>query len=85
MNWDYRLVKELFVCIVGDKEVSKYELSIREAYYNKEGKVHSITENPVTVTSTEGMEDVESTLKLMISAASKPVIDLDTFVFAEYN
>jgi hypothetical protein len=71
---------------VGDDEsISKYECSIREAYYNKDGEVISITSNASRVASDDGLVDITKILKMMMLATDKPVIDLETFVFAEYK
>jgi hypothetical protein len=89
MAWNYRVCKtEKTVCEdIGP--VCSY--AIHEVYYNKDGSIWAITENPVTVVadrfisdSTETEEwalgEMERTVQYFARAVRENVIDLDTFV-----
>jgi len=53
--------------------------AIHEAYYNKKGKITSLTLNPVTVqTETHNKSEFNRVLKWMRQAVNKPVIDYET-------
>jgi hypothetical protein len=80
MGWNYRIVKQTY-CKGEESEETLYEM--REAYYNKDGSIWAITENPVTITSEEGVENIKQVLEWMSLALTKDVIDADTYVFSE--
>lgn len=80
MGWNYRIVKQTYR--KGEEcEETLYEM--REAYYNKDGSIWAVTENPVTITSEEGKENIKQVLDWMYLALEKEVIDADTLQFAE--
>lgn len=94
--WNYRLCKKTHRGDTNDpNKVTCVSYEIHEAYYNKDGSVWAITEDPVTVGSyLEFMEEIDEieaeklaelgkTLDWMRLALDKEIIDLDTYVFAQ--
>lgn len=68
--WNYRVVKTDFN---GDYS----RLAIHEAFYDDNGKLITITEDPVTVNADleEGVEGLKEILEHMMLALAKPVIN----------
>ena len=77
------------------------EYTIREAYYNNDGELCAVTENnpPIGVYATneyfppevpepseeEIMNELRETVKRFEKALSKPIVDLDTIVWADWD
>lgn len=77
--WNYRLCKETV------NNIAVY--SLKEVYYNKNGEIWAVTENPASfviddLSEEEMMQDFTKTIQLMNLAKEKPIVDLDTIVFA---
>ena len=81
MSWNYRVVKATYD-VQGEKD-EEVLFEIREVYYNKDGSIWAISENPITVTSDEGIDNMRQVLEWINAAVEKDVIDLSTVVFAE--
>jgi len=79
MSWNYRVCKITYNQGTDYEEVS-YE--IREAYYNKDGGIWAVTENPKGIAA-DSEESILTSLEWMKQAVERPVLDLDTFVFAD--
>ena len=78
--WNYRICKETVNDIV--------VYSLREAYYNKNGEIWAVTENPASfvvddLTESEMKDDFAQTMIYMAQAGTKDIIDLDTIVYAD--
>lgn len=95
-HWNYRVCKETRYWEFEDKgQQSAATHSIREAYYNKDGGIWAVTLEPKPITAeisdfdldteSECIESMKSQMELMQLAYSKPVLDLDTFVFADMD
>lgn len=74
-TWNYRLVKYKDGCGYG----------VHEVYYNLAGQPTDMTENPVGFTEDtpeQVFTQMETALK---DARERPILDLDTFEWAEYD
>ncbi len=69
-HWNYRVMRH----VVEDEVIH----SIHEVYYDENGKVNGWTQEPIFVSSTEGIEGLRWQLVEMEKATSKPVLDCDT-------
>jgi len=69
---------------------------MHEVYYNSAGEIWAVTENPIAVltdtapgtgneTEDECVNTIESILGMMLTAAAKPVVDLDNIVYADQD
>jgi len=79
MTWSYRIVK------LTDPVSGEVGYSIHEAYYNRAGEVHSITQDavaPFGETPDELITDLEHMLK---DAKSQAVLDGDNLTFANMD
>ena len=63
-NWNYRIVRHPAIRIE-DEEVSDEFLAVHEAFYNKDGTLFAITEDPV-IPMGENFEDLVSDLTQML-------------------
>lgn len=71
--WNYRIVRDR----IGDAEF----LSIREAWYDRQGIPRSIAPEP-SPPAGETVQDVEADLKTMLLAVERPVLDAADFARA---
>ena len=81
-TWNYRIVRKK---VEDNPEVFRY--GIHEAYYDKNGKISAITEEPEDVVSFTGdiepdglkthEEVLKEILRLMLLACDKPMLDWD--------
>jgi len=69
-HWSYHVMRR-----VEEDEVIH---SVHEAYYDENGKVNGWTQEPISVSSTEGIEGLRWQLAEMEKATSKPVLDYNT-------
>lgn len=76
MTWNYRLCKRTASC--------EEFYGIHEVYYNSDGEITMVTENPVDVFG-ETASEVRSILNMMKAALKKDTIDLDAIVFAKVD
>ena len=67
-HWNYRIVRSY----PANKEEAWY--SIREVYYDNNGKVNGWTENAIAPESNT-IEGLLETLQLMLNCLDKPVLD----------
>lgn len=74
MTWNHRVCKKT--------EGTDVLFGFHEAYYNKAGEVAAITAEPIRIFS-ESVEDLQIILDRLAIAMSKPVLDMDTIVYAE--
>lgn len=94
MTWNYRVCKETRKWETSTQKGETVEYGIREAYYNSKGEVQFVTVEPKAVITdlcpftcedeAECLESLKSQMDMMTLALSKPILDLDTIVFAEY-
>jgi len=97
MSWNYRVCKTTTTGVYGnDKPWTNISYAMHEAFYNSDGEIWAITENPVTVgtdtspgsdqeTEDECLLAIESVLDLMHGAIHKSVVDLDNIVYADQD
>lgn len=78
MTWNYRVCKETKEAGSGPVDI----YSIREVYYNKEGKIYAYSENPIAPYG-ESPEELEADLELMLRARTRPILDLAEVEFAD--
>lgn len=78
MTWNYRLCKYTY------KKDSYEEIyyEIREIYYNENGDICAVTENPAGLLA-ESPEEMKEVLKRIGIALEKDIVDLDTIKFAD--
>lgn len=71
--WNHRVVKRDFdTC--SEKETRYY---IAEAYYDENGKVFAITDDPVDPGFGESIEELKQSLEWMQKCLEHPVLDYD--------
>jgi hypothetical protein len=74
MTWNYRVCKETYPEGLLNEE-DYY--SIREVYYDDDGKITGVTENAVGV-SGYTIDEIKFSLEKMQLALNKDVVDIDT-------
>ena len=74
MSWSYRVVKQVTKIPLGDIDIS---YGIHEVYYDENGDIVNISENPSYVIS-DDVNGLERNLQNMLEACKKPVIDYNT-------
>jgi hypothetical protein len=86
-TWNYRLCKE--TAREHDGEPVIY-YSLREAYYNADGEIWAVTEGEASVgfdqypfENFDPVKEAERTFDRMRQALDRPIVDLDTIVFAD--
>lgn len=72
MTWNYRVIRSK-----PDANGEHY-YAIHEAYYDEDGKPHSITQNPVSVFS-ETFDGLREELNLMLVALKEPILEENSF------
>ena len=72
-HWNYRICKETI-----QDETS---FTVREVYYNKKGEIWGSTVNGASPYG-ESFREIMGDLARMLAAGLKPVINLDTLVYA---
>ena len=68
MTWNYRIVKTYH------KESKEYIYAIHEAYYDEQGNVNGITQNPIRIMC-ESTDGIKWTLERISEALTKPVLE----------
>ena len=66
MTWNYRIIKR-------ENEIWTY-FAIYEVYYNKNGKITSWSEPPISPYGEDDVEDLKRDFKLMEKAFEKPIL-----------
>lgn len=86
-TWNYRLCKE--TAREHDGEPVVY-YSLREAYYNDKEEIWAVTEESVGIgfdqysfEDFDPIEEARTALDRMRQALDRPIVDLDTIVFAD--
>ena len=69
MSWNYRVVKDI-------------EFGIKEVYYNKDGKVCTMTENFVYPHG-ESFEELCNNIQNYLEALEKPILDAEEIEYAK--
>lgn len=94
--WNYRLCKNTYrTSATNPEEITCVSYEIHETYYNNNGDIWAVNEEPVTVgayidlpseeTEAEKLIELGLTLDQMRVALHKGIIDLDTFEFANHD
>jgi len=74
MTWNHRVVRRTYPNTHMDDSIL-YE--IHEVYYNEDGTIGSITEEPISIIE-ESVEDLKSTIERLTKCLTTPIIDYDT-------
>jgi hypothetical protein len=74
MTWNYRVCRETYNKGTAHEEVG---YTVREVYYDKDGKITACTENAVSAYG-ESVEEIKSVLERMQLGINKEVVDVDT-------
>lgn len=83
--WNYRIVRRRFVHKdESGQEHEHFRYAIHEAYYDANGHVGGITENPVDP-SGEDVEELRHDWISMADAFSQPILDYDALPEPEYS
>jgi hypothetical protein len=80
--WNYRVVRKRYVN--PDTERVSYTYAIHEAYYNNNGHVGSITQNPVEPFG-ENVEELRHSWIMMAEAFGQPLLDFDRIPESGYE
>lgn len=86
--WNFRVCKEKYKDI-GDV----WELSIREVYYNDDDSIWAVSQNAISAhgeidedsDEAAALKDVKADLQRMQECTEKPILDLNTLVFAAHE
>lgn len=86
-SWNYRLCKETVREYDGEPVVY---YSLREAYYNANDEIWAVTESSPGIgfdqysfEDFDPIEEAKTALNRMRQALDRPIVDLDTIVFAD--
>lgn len=85
MSWNYRVCKKVSSYKV-DLSNDVYEedyFGICEVYYNEEGEI-AFTSDTFQDPCGGTLEELKTSFNMMKEAFNKPVLDLDTIVYAQY-
>ena len=84
--WNYRVIRKKHVCMhaTQTRERVDYTDGIHEAFYDENGYVGSITQNPVEPFG-ENMEDLRHSWVMMAEAFGQPVLDYDNIPEPGYD
>ena len=76
--WNYRVVRKKHICVdsTDKKERVDCTYAIHEAYYDKEGHVGAITNDPVGPLG-ENIEELRHSWVMMAEAFGQPILDYD--------
>ncbi len=80
MSWNYRVIKRL-QDIPGGQGKRWYYSGIYEVYYNSDGDICLISEEPIAPIGSN-FEELRGKMNHMLSALGKPVLDYDKIEFA---
>ncbi len=77
--WNFRIVRKRFVNSVTDgrNQRASYTYAIHEAYYDNNGYVGAITQDPVEPFG-ENIEELRHTWVMMAEAFGQPILDFET-------
>ena len=84
--WNYRVVRKRINLIdpVDEKERIEYSYAIHEAYYDKNGFVGAITQDPVEPFG-ENIEELRHSWVMMAEAFGQPILDYDNIPEPGYD
>jgi hypothetical protein len=84
--WNYRVVrkKKIYIDPTDKKERVDYTYTIHEAYYDKNGHVGAITQDPVEPFG-ENIEELRHSWVMMAEAFGQPILDYDNIPEPEYD
>ncbi len=73
--WNYRVVQKR--CVNPDAEKASYTYAIHEAYYDNNGHVGAITQDPIEPFG-ENIEELRHAWVMMAEAFGQPILDFET-------
>jgi len=89
-HWNYRICRKSVRS--EHREHPIYFYGLYEVYYNSDGSIWAVTENPVGTgcdrfeelgdTEEWAIEEIRGALDKMLKATCNPIVDLDTIVYA---
>jgi hypothetical protein len=84
--WNYRVVrkKSIYIDPTNKKERVDYAYAIHEAYYDKNGHVGAVTEDPVEPFG-ENIEELRHSWVMMAEAFGQPILDYDNVPETGYD
>jgi hypothetical protein len=84
--WNYRVVrkKKIYIDPTDKKERVDYTYTIHEVYYDKNGHVGAITQDPVEPFG-ENIEELRHSWVMMAEAFGQPILDYDNIPEPEYD
>ena len=84
--WNYRVVrkKKVYIDPTDKKERVDYTYTIHEAYYDKNGHVGAITQDPVEPFG-ENIEELRHSWVMMAEAFGQPILDYDNIPEPGYD
>jgi hypothetical protein len=84
--WNFRVVrkKKIYIDPAAKKERVDYTYTIHEAYYDKNGHVGAITQDPVEPFG-ENIEELRHSWVMMAEAFSQPILDYDNIPEPGYD
>lgn len=74
MSWNHRVIRRFYPNTHMDDSML-YE--IYEVYYDKEGKIEGLTEEPIKIRE-ETVDDLRKTIERLTKCLEQPTIDYDT-------
>ena len=74
MSWNHRVVRRFYPNTHMDDSML-YE--IYEVYYNKDGTINGITEEPIRIRE-ETVDDLRKTVERLTKCLNSPIIDYET-------
>lgn len=74
MSWNHRIVRRIYPNVHMDDSIL-YE--VHEVYYDEEGKIDSITQEPINIME-ETVDDLRKTVERLTKCLEQPIIDYDT-------
>ena len=72
MSWNYRIVRQ------NTKYDDCFSFGIHEAYYRPDGKLVSLTENPISLNEST-IDGLKQTISMVQDCLNKPIVDYVTF------
>ncbi len=84
--WNYRVIRRKMISIdpTNNKEKADYVYAIHEAYYDKNGHVGAITNDPAEPFG-ENIEELRHSWVMMAEAFGQPILDYDNIPEPEYD
>ena len=83
MSWNYRIIKRYQDVRYGQGKRDWF-YGVYEVYYNKDGKITAISEEPIAPVGNH-FEELRGEVSKMMSAFGKPILDYDQIKFVKWS